>query len=187
MGNIYHMFQNPNHRQQLNDMGLRPDTAFGCLLNFVLRPVPAVFAENAALHARLTDPAPLKIGIQIRAGDRVWRAGGSGSGGPRIADYHAFFKCAADLEAAFALPGQQVVWYLVSDSVELRQAAVAEYGSKLVTTINQNIQHVIKGWHGFSGSGGPEVGWVGLGALGGLGYVGPGGGGLARDQRQRRP
>ena len=47
-------------------MGLRPDTAFGCVTDFLLAPSPAVRTKFAAEFQALSDAAALKIGIQAR-------------------------------------------------------------------------------------------------------------------------
>jgi hypothetical protein len=63
-------------RQRLLDMGLRPDTAFGCAARFLFEPQPAVRELFAEEIDRLSDPAALKIGIQIRTNDDAFKAVG---------------------------------------------------------------------------------------------------------------
>jgi hypothetical protein len=56
--------------------------------------------------------------------------------------YDAFFDCAAQLEAGRrASPQQPVLYYLISDSVRLRQLAAAALGPKLVTSLDVPVQH----------------------------------------------
>lgn len=35
-GMTYQIFRNPYHAHQLYEMGLRPETAFGCIINYLL-------------------------------------------------------------------------------------------------------------------------------------------------------
>lgn len=48
-------------------MGLRPDTAFACAMEFLFEPRQEIKTEHAATIAALQDAATLKIGIQVGA------------------------------------------------------------------------------------------------------------------------
>jgi hypothetical protein len=88
----------------------------------------------------LSDNSVLKIGIQIRVGDRTLVKGRRDF--TPLAQYDAFFDCAAQLEASRrASPRQRVLYYLISDSVRLRKLAVAALGPKLVTSLDVPVQH----------------------------------------------
>ena len=43
---------------------------FACAVDFLLRVKPTAMAPLAGQYTRLSDPAPLKIGIHIRVGDQ---------------------------------------------------------------------------------------------------------------------
>jgi hypothetical protein len=58
-----------------------------------------------------------------------------------LKDRAHFFKCAERLEAAFASPGQKVIWFLNSDSQAIRKAAKAVYGDKLLTDDSLKMAH----------------------------------------------
>lgn len=47
-GRTYRLFDNPYHRRALAEMGLRPETAFGCAFRFLIKP-------NAAVMVRTVD------------------------------------------------------------------------------------------------------------------------------------
>ena len=50
--------------------GLHPGNMFACGVDFLLRLKPAALAPHMEQFEALRDPAPLKIGIHIRVGDR---------------------------------------------------------------------------------------------------------------------
>lgn len=57
----------------------------------------------------------------------------------------AFFACADEIERTRAYPGQKVVWYLISDSMNLRRDALKVYSHKLITSIDQiRVRHVAR-------------------------------------------
>ncbi|GIL75651.1 hypothetical protein Vretimale_15202 [Volvox reticuliferus] len=66
------LFSNPHHRRQMEALGLRPDTAFGCAVHFLfgLNAETRVLATaEPVLHGLMVDEDVIKIGIQIRLGD----------------------------------------------------------------------------------------------------------------------
>jgi hypothetical protein len=48
-----------------------------------------------------------------------------------LAPWKRYFECAAELEAHYGAAHRGVVWLLVSDSVDIRRLAQAEYGHKV--------------------------------------------------------
>ena len=94
----------------------------------------------------------LRIGIQIRSGDKVIEKEAKGTVQQQVLTMNDvlkpsahFFKCAERLEAAFATPGQKVIWFLNSDSQAVRQAAKAVYGDKLLTDDSLGVVHAQRG------------------------------------------
>mmetsp|Transcript_33918 Transcript_33918/g.75222 ORF Transcript_33918/g.75222 Transcript_33918/m.75222 type:complete len:451 (-) Transcript_33918:244-1596(-) len=66
------LFHNLAHSQELLNMGLRPDTAFGCALAYLLRPNRStLWLAPRPLLATMTDDKIIKIGVQLRTGDHV--------------------------------------------------------------------------------------------------------------------
>eukprot|EP00887_Chlorella_sp_A99_P002550 scaffold6.g2550.t1 len=149
-GLLLRLFSNPHHREQLHSWGLRPETAFGCACHFLFgEPTEAVQAAYAAEFAALTVPGTVTIGIQIRVGDSVFKGGGEDA---EAAHYSAFFACAD--EVAAQLPaGRRVAWYLVSDSLALRRAAVGALGrNRTIVTRTDDVQILHSRYSGLDGS-----------------------------------
>lgn len=144
-GKTIRMFENQNYVKYLTDhMGLNPSTAFGCLANYLIQPKPKIFLSAFSEFSNLTNPDPsvLKIAIQIRTGDSsleniqhsidLWK-------------YSAFFSCAEQIENfAFNLTEfkfTKAIWYLATDSLPLRKAALEKYGNKIITNLNIKLEH----------------------------------------------
>jgi hypothetical protein len=149
------MFEHPSYAKRLKQMELTPYTAFGCLINYLIQPRPAIFLPVYNQFRVMSDPNPavLKISIQIRAGDHVFLP--ESQGALPVADaqavlhhYQGFFACAAEIEQ-FAQEDSggryvRIVWYLATDSHSIRRAAVALYGDKIVTSLTSTIEHTSK-------------------------------------------
>jgi hypothetical protein len=131
---------NPYHRAQFWEWGVAPGRAFMCGFFYLCSPNEAVRKLYGHFWEQLEEPGMLKIGIQVRVGDNVLD-GRDVPGETALQQAAPFFKCAAALEKAFALPGQKVVWYLNADSHALRKAAKAKYGSKLLTDTETVMRH----------------------------------------------
>lgn len=137
------LFDNPHYKQRVSLMGLRPDYAYGCAIDFLFAPGPAVLEAFEKEFEVLQSPA-LKIGIQIRLGDSFLQGNNEPmEHGEATFDFvKQFFECAEGLQGTFGQPGQQVVWFLISDSIQVRQAAVDMYGSDRVMTRLESPGHV---------------------------------------------
>mmetsp|Transcript_12281 Transcript_12281/g.21751 ORF Transcript_12281/g.21751 Transcript_12281/m.21751 type:complete len:416 (-) Transcript_12281:21-1268(-) len=138
-GRSFKVFSNPFHSAVLLKYGLRPDTCFACIFKFLFEPKPEVAeaALSVLSHLHVNEHA-LKIGIHIRVGDSVFQ-------GHVVRDlnpYEKYFQCAIQLERAHATPGQPVVWFLMSDSLHVRQLAHARYGNKVLTDIYNASFHM---------------------------------------------
>ena len=82
-----------------------------------------------------------KIDIQIRAGDNAFKDD------PNVTETAwkmaaAHFACAAEIEKTRASPGQRVIFFVMSDSVTLRQATKARLGNKLLTEMETPSLHI---------------------------------------------
>ena len=152
-GKTIRLFENSHYAQRLTEeMRLTPETAFGCMVSFLLQPRPEVFASGGGLAQileKLTVPSPeqdqdvLKIAIQIRAGDANLLANKDTADG---AHFQAYFKCAQEIEEwAKKSPSQRVLWYLTTDSRRIREYAVARFGAeKVLTSLSTTIEHSSK-------------------------------------------
>jgi hypothetical protein len=145
------LFDNPHYTSQLQSMGLDRLQAFSCIFHFLLQPKPEIFRIVSALFHNMTDPANhrvLKIGIQIRTGDHTLAMEEQNHTLPHNLDaYSKHFRCAQQIEAFALQQGNysHAVWYLVSDSLALRRAAVKSYGAhKVWTHLSSTIEHSSK-------------------------------------------
>ena len=66
--------QNPHLGPKLRQLGLTPETAFGCATEFLFPPVPEIF-EGVAAEKRvlMEDSSTLRIGIQVCDAERARR------------------------------------------------------------------------------------------------------------------
>jgi hypothetical protein len=140
-GKVWSLFDNPFHKRTLLEYGLRPETAIACAFRFLFRPRDEVRDMFQPTWELMANPDALKIGIQIRLGDRVFKANASTHelAWDTIAPY---FKCAAEIERTRALPGQAVIYYLMSDSLAVRRMAKQRFGQKLITDVDTPSVHV---------------------------------------------
>jgi hypothetical protein len=141
-GKTIRMFENHNYRLRLSRYGLNPDNAFGCILNFLMAPKPQIFAPFYPQLMTMSNMSILRIGIQIRAGDQLLMSNGNHT--VNIHDYMTFFRCAQQIESFAQHPGQQSIWYLMTDSLALRQEAKKKFGNKLLVAMNATVEHTSK-------------------------------------------
>jgi hypothetical protein len=88
----------------------------------------------------LSNHNALKIGIQIRAGDKILVH--KRRDNTTLELYDAFFDCATQLEAlGRTSPKQRVVYYLITDSMKLRRLAKEALAPKLLTSLDVYLQH----------------------------------------------
>jgi hypothetical protein len=153
-GKTVRMFENTHHSDKLKKTGLTSATAFGCMVAYLLQPRLENFQlVPSDVFTKMTDPTEnvLKIAIQIRAGD--WYLENT-KHEINIHQYSAYFNCAKQI-GEFALkdssdgsksPYSSVLWYLVTDSLPLREAAIKAYGEsyKIVTSLQSVIEHSSK-------------------------------------------
>lgn len=148
-GRTIPMFGNPFHSEKLQQTGLDQYNTFGCLLRYLFQPKPSIFLHIPQLFMQMTNPDSqiLKIAIQIRTGDR-FLIFSPDDHDINIVDFQAYFHCADQIEkrvmSEAGSPYKSVVWYLVTDSVPLRQAAIKTFGSKVITANNAVVEHSSK-------------------------------------------
>lgn len=123
-GKTIRMFENPYYAGKLRKR-LTPHTAFGCCVNYLLQPKPEIFLpfkDQFAVMAA-TDPAVLKISVQIRVGDWSWD---DKNHHLSAKSFDRFFSCAQQIEDFAMRSGNYsfVVWFLATESLPLRRAAV---------------------------------------------------------------
>jgi hypothetical protein len=146
-GATWKLANNPYHSDDFWRLSLRPEEAFMCGFWALCKPnqeVRRLYSRN--VWGPLADPHALKIGIQVRFGDEVLNTDAERADDPKYVTSlmslaTPFFECAAAIESAFSVPGQHVVWYLLSDSGELRRAAKDKFGDKLLTDTEDPAVH----------------------------------------------
>ena len=92
----------------------------------------------------MANPDVLKIGIQVRIGDKVFSNQNLSNANDEAAwaSVAPFFKCADEIAKTRARPGQPVLYYLISDSIGLRRLAKTKLGDKLLTDVDTPSEHV---------------------------------------------
>ncbi|KAF6253794.1 hypothetical protein COO60DRAFT_389571 [Scenedesmus sp. NREL 46B-D3] len=144
-GASYMMLTNPYHKDQFwRQYGLRPETAFMCGFWSLCSPNAAVQQMyGQRFWGRLQEPGVMRIGIQVRFGDKLAFLHQSDMSPMALLKLAApYFQCARALEDAYAAPGQRVVWFIISDSGAFRKAAVKRYGDKVLTDDQLQLVHV---------------------------------------------
>ncbi|CAG8507190.1 5894_t:CDS:2 [Funneliformis caledonium] len=115
-GMVIRSFDSKFYSTILKDMGLRPHTAFGCILDYLFRPVPSAYSFITQYTSLFALSSIFTVGIQIK----------SQNGLTSLQDYKYYFDCADQLTQTYAAPHQKVIYYVVTDSVKLREEAVEE-------------------------------------------------------------
>lgn len=137
-GISFGIFKNKYHSQQLVDLGLNPETAFGCITSYLLRPNRVSFnLVNKELMSLMTNDKIFKIGIQIRSGDHLIKHNTfkiSDEAFDRLA--RPYFDCAKTLETSIreSNPYQRdkpIYYYLMTDSLAIREKALKRYPDKI--------------------------------------------------------
>ena len=144
-GKTIRMFENLHYQHRLTKIGLTPYTAFGCMTNYLIQPRPEIFLPVAKQFEFMSrnQSDVLKISIQVRVGDWAWADKDHQT---TTKNFKYFFRCARAIEAWAMAKGNysDVKWYLATESMPLRQAAVKAWGDKVVTSLNTTIEHSAK-------------------------------------------
>lgn len=126
----------------MDSWGLTRQTAFQCAWKFLFHARPEVISRNLNVSHQFGAPTVMKIGIQIRFGDAEFAKLQSNSAhAAALKRARPWFDCAQQIEAHSA-GARPVLWYLISDSINLRRAAQLQYGSKIATDIETAPSHV---------------------------------------------
>ena len=151
-GVVVPLFDNALYKPQLFEMGLRPETAYGCMFNFLFDILPVVREMFARELAIMEDDSTIKIGIQIRTGDETLNHQQLSIEDPSeaeaavvLGEHAEIFRCAEGVEEKVrSVSNKKIVWLLLSDSVLLRKSALVVYGSKVLTNLEgiENLRHL---------------------------------------------
>lgn len=140
-GRSYALATNPYHKQQFRSFDIQPTQAFMCGFFFLCHPTHAIRQYYQKYWDVLQEPGVLTIGIHVRIGDDLVFRGGDEASDALMQQAANHFDCAQRLEKAFAGSGQKVLWFLASDSLQLRKAAKKVYGNKLITDDTLRMTH----------------------------------------------
>jgi hypothetical protein len=121
-------------------MGLNPVNMFGRLFDFLYRPTPATMSLVQPLLPQLLDPTTFKVGLQIRTGDEHLTGGKRAK---QFEDAFEWFHCAKVVEQHWKPPGQKSVWFLLTDSPDIRRGAVKYLGNQVVTMKEALLAHTL--------------------------------------------
>eukprot|EP01036_Dinobryon_divergens_P030620 gene30620-39890_t len=122
-GFMYQMFHNPHHNETLKSWGLKPQTIFGCIYHYLLRPKDIVCkndaegcvkAEAAIIKAK-AQPNTVLISVQLRNGDCGME-----------------FQCAKKLEQQYNARNITVYYVLMTSSSHLQNHYKSLYGDRII-------------------------------------------------------
>ena len=136
------MFDSPLYRNRLTQLGLTKENAFGCAVNYLLAPKPEIFGTITPTIKEMSRKDVLKIAIHIRTGDNVLIQGKNID----IDFYKDYFTCAKQIQS-FASSGRETIFFLFSDSVDLRKKAVNFFDGKTQKLVSPDtiiIEHTSK-------------------------------------------
>ncbi|KAI5474811.1 putative glycosyltransferase [Pseudohyphozyma bogoriensis] len=120
-------------REKLMDLGLKPRTAYACVFNYLFRPKPSVLKFVAQYTSLFALPDIFAVTIQIRTGDQSMQ-NVEGGDVDQVEKYGYFFQCAERVSQVYARQDQKIVWFLLSDSEHLKQAALRVFPDKVVVS-----------------------------------------------------
>jgi hypothetical protein len=110
---IYRSFQYRRLGKRLEELGLKPFSAFSCILHYLFRPKPAALDFITQYTSVLSLPTVFSVGIQIRTGDASMKDVEHDRRNT-VDVFQSFFRCAAELAETYSIPDQKVVYFLVS-------------------------------------------------------------------------
>ena len=148
-GFVHLLLKNPAFAPLLGRLGVTASNAFALAYNFLLRPRNfglARYAEELAFLSGSRGHFPI-IGIHVRTGVHYDGAFAPDALPAHVNRYEQFFGCASDIESQWSWNvwpegGFKPLWYLLSDSVSLREDASRRFPGKILTrTSRVNVAH----------------------------------------------
>ncbi|GAA6043644.1 hypothetical protein JCM8097_000852 [Rhodosporidiobolus ruineniae] len=131
-GVVIRSFSYPSIRPHLDRLGLKLETAYSCLINYLLRPKPAVLAFIHQYTSLFSLPEYFVIGLQVRTGDTSMYATRKDAVNT-VKHHQPYFRCAAQVASTYAHPSQKVLLYLITDSRVLEADALEAFDHVVVT------------------------------------------------------
>ncbi|SCV74618.1 BQ2448_7647 [Microbotryum intermedium] len=132
-GVLFRSFKYEYSRAEMLQMGLKEESIYRCLLNYIVRPKPTSLEFITRYTSYFSLPSVFSVGLQIRTGDRAM-TNLSTDATINTMNYHSqFFQCAREVAETYSQPGQRVLFYLITDSGALREQALQEFPGTVVT------------------------------------------------------
>lgn len=136
-GMTYRFFENPYHGDTLRSWGLTPENSFGCIMNYLFHIKKNGCDETCQSIMRKMKNAEASnvtiIGIQVRIGDNIM----DGEDKTTLDRAAAHLRCAQDLaDEILERSGCRSIFYMISDSIALLQAAKDHFGDRLLADTN---------------------------------------------------
>lgn len=137
-GLSWKLFQNPFHKNQLINWGLRKETAFKCVFDFLFQLKPSACSGHCEkLHHQIIEDrnnGTILIGVQVRVGDSVFSKDLELTH-DAINPIKAHFLCAAALSQQFEMAGRTTRYFFISDSLALRKLVKSILGDKVLVSV----------------------------------------------------
>ena len=150
-GFSWSVFDNPHHKSELKSMGLRRETTFRCVIDFLLQLKPSSCGATCQqIKGQITaarDKGVVIIGIQVRVGDNVFEPGFNLSAIPDPSRHH--LSCANKLSGRFRMIGKTVKYFFISDSQALRTRIKQKLGNQVFTDDKFTPSHIHESQSGF--------------------------------------
>ncbi|GAA5868445.1 hypothetical protein JCM3774_005382 [Rhodotorula dairenensis] len=146
-GMVHRAFKYQHLQKRIGELGLREQTAFSCLSDYLFKPKPAALDLITQYTSVMALPTVFSVGIHIRTGDLSMKDSEYDKVNT-VKRHISFVRCARELSETYARPDQRVVFYLVTDSQHLKDDAQKVLAHKLITTdfapqhVHQKSGHV---------------------------------------------
>lgn len=166
-GSLHSLLDNPNHKDWFQRHKLHSGNAFGCAMQFLFQPSRETFQHGgmASLWTLFRNkPSLLKIGMQIRVGDRTFDD--SGNNNTHSDDWienivEPFVSCAKQIEdfsqseddkpisvnattRTTSHEGRmykQSVWFITSDSEAVLEFLTKKYPQRVISLPSPKLEH----------------------------------------------
>lgn len=142
-GHVYSSYLLSQLKPYFEKIELRPEVAFGCLLNYLFSPSKDIQPEIQKYVDLIDRPDVFSIGIHVR---HYFDSGFGHYSTHTVHNsrYDKFWNCAKELEKIYALKSQKIVWFFMSDSITLKESLTkpdSPFVNKILTT-NVTPRHI---------------------------------------------
>jgi len=141
-GMVWQAVTESAHSAKLRQMGLYPDTAFGCIANYFLHPQKQLVPTIEEYGRKLRGAGSFSVGIQIRSWDGALQTEQEGD----VSHYQGYFDCAERLSKLFAGKGKTVYWYLATDNKNVKDFFGKKYANVLQLDGKWTLAHMDYKW-----------------------------------------